>query len=355
MKNFSFKSKASVIKTLKEPPKPKKINWQKWSWIGIICAALAFAGFRIFNGVAIIRGHGQVELEKQALNFTNDIKLLDILVKEGQEVEQGDTLFFYQKENIDDGGAAIRNSYNVQKPIDWIEKERLNLRKQIALKKIEKDNLASRIKFKEEEFKHQQDLVLLGVNDIEYTLTSIQSEIVKLNTQQKILVEEIRFLKKHLYRLKKQEKEIKSIENEKIAHTTGALNQIFAYVALIDGLIGNINFSPNEVCYEKQDVMTIHQKENISIRAYFDPELVGYLQINDVMQIKFPNGVKGLGRISNIYISTKELPGEFQKKYEPTERNIVVDILPITDEEGNRWANFYKMTVDVSRLKYELD
>ena len=132
------------------------------------------------------------------------------------------------------------------------------------------------------------------------------------------------------------------------------INEITPYVALIDGIIGNINFSPNEVCYEKQDVMTIHQKENISIRAYFDPKLMSHLDINDVMQIKFPDGMKGLGRISNIYISTKEVPVEFQNRYEPVQRNVVIDIMPITEEEGAGWVNFYKMTVDVFKLKYEL-
>jgi multidrug resistance efflux pump len=354
MKSFNFKTKTSVIKTLKEPPKAKqKINWQKWSWIGILSTIVLFCGFRVFNGVAILRGNGQVELKKQALTFTNDIKILDILVEEGQEVKKGDTLFFYHNE-YNEIGNSIRNSYNAQKPIDWIEKERLNLRKQIALKNIEKDNLSSRLKFKNDEFKHQQDLVLLGVNNIEYTLTSIESEIMKIEVQEKILKEEISFLRKHLYRLRKQEAEIQKLETDKQTFEKVMINEIIPYVALIDGIIGNINFSPNEVCYEKQDVMTIHQKENISIRAYFDPELMSHLEINDVMQIKFPDGMKGLGRISNIYISTKELPVEFQSKYEPVRRNVVIDIMPITEEEGTRWVNFYKMTVDVSKLKYEL-
>lgn len=354
MKNFSFKSKNSVIKTLKEPPRPKKINWQKWSWTAILVSAGLFFGFRVFNGVAILRGHGQVELNKQALTFTNDIKVLDIFVKEGQEVKKGDTLFFYQNE-FNETGATIRNSINVNKPIDWIEKERLNLKKQIAMKKIEKKNLASRLKFKEEEFKHQQDLVLLGVNDIEYTLTTIQGDIVRIRSAHEGLIEEIRFLRKHMLLLKKQEEDIKNLEADEANLAGEVINQRLPYVALINGIIGNINFSSNEVCYEQQDVMTIHQKEKISIRAYFDPELIGYLQINDVMQIRFPDGAKGLGRINNIYISTKELPTEFQSKYQPTERNVVIDIMPITEEEGSRWGKFYKMTVGVSRLKYELE
>ncbi|MEM6963775.1 MAG: hypothetical protein AAF573_03350 [Bacteroidota bacterium] len=353
MKNFSFKSKTSVIKTLKEPPKPKKVNWQKWSWIAILTSAALFFGLRIFNGVAILRGHGQVELRKQALTFTNDVKVLDILVTEGQEVTKGDTLFYYQNEYYQTGN-TIRNTVNVNRPIDWIEKERLNLRKQIALKKIEKKNLAARLQFKKDEFQHQQDLVLLGVNDIEYTLTAIQADVVKLETAQKILVEEIRFLRKHLAMLKKQESEIKTLEADQAQMAGDMINQELPYVAQMDGIVGSINLSPNEVCYEQQDVMTIHQREEISVRAYFDPELMAHLQINDVMQIYFPDGTKGLGRISNIYISTKELPKEFQSKYEPTERNVVVDVLPITEEEGTRWINFYKMTVVVSRLKYEL-
>ncbi len=352
MKNFRFKTKTSVIKTLKEPPRPqRKINWQKWSWIGIIVSAVLFSGFRIFDKVTLVKGLGQVELSKQVVGFTDDIRLGAILVTEGQHVCIGDTLFFYQYDYYD-GEMAARLPSTAKKPIDWLERERLNLKKQISLKNIEKENLSTRIRFKEEELKHQQDLVLLGVNEIEATLTKIEAEILKLNTQAKILHEEIHFLKQHLSRLYREEEKIR---NAGIAtqiaggHIDG---NTIPYLALIDGFVGNINFSPNEVCYEKQDVMTIHQKEDISIRAFFDPELVGYLYLDDIMKIKFPDGTQGQGRISNIYISTKELPVEFQKKYEPIERNVVVDIQPLNEEEEIRWIDFYKMNVDVSKSKW---
>ena len=352
MKNFNFKSKKSVIKTLKEPPKAKKINWQKWSWMAILVAIFSMLGMRIFNGVAIVRGKGQVELEKQAVNFTDDIRLLKIFVKEGQQVELGDTLFLYKRET-EPGVGGVSSKVTINKPVDWIEKERLSLKKQIALKKIERDNLTGKIKFKEEEFKHQQDLVLLGVNNIEYTLTSIESDILSLKTKKKMLEQEVYYLRKHLYQLRKQEKDAMDFKQQELDAQQGYIDQIIPYIAKTSGIVGNVNFSDNEACYEKQDVVTIHKKDEISILAYFHPELTPYLQINEVLQIKFPDGTKGLGRVNNIYISTYALPSEFQNKYEPTQRNVVVDVLPLTPEEGKRWVNFYKMTVDIKRLKYE--
>ena len=51
------------------------------------------------------------------------------------------------------------------------------------------------------------------------------------------------------------------------------------------------------------------------------------------------------GKIVHSYISTYALPSEFQKKYEPTERTILVDIEPINVNEAELWRKFYLMDV----------
>ncbi|MEM7298982.1 MAG: hypothetical protein AAF391_12035 [Bacteroidota bacterium] len=70
------------------------------------------------------------------------------------------------------------------------------------------------------------------------------------------------------------------------------------------------------------------------------------------MTISFPDGSKGKGYIKKYHISTKELPPEFQKKYEPTERTILTEIYPIDEETANLWKKFYKMDVKVSLPRF---
>lgn len=347
MKNFHIKQKAAVIKTLKEPPHPKqKINWQRWFWMALLAYIIFSLAQYIFHGVAIVHGEGQVELSKQAITFTNDIQVIDILVTEGNTVKEGDTLFYYKNE-LD---ATLNNQVTVlnHQPIDWILKEKLTIQKQIELKKIQLDVFNERIAFKTEELQHQKELVLLGVNHIESTLTEIQAAILRAKAQEKALKNEISYLRKHLSKLKRQEKQMQKMEYHNIEHLAATQ----CYIAKMDGIIGQINFNNNEVCYEKQDVMTIHKMNNISIKAYFDPEEIPYVEKGDHLDIKFPDGSKGKGIVHNFYVSTYALPSEFQKKYEPTERNIVVDILPLHELEASKWTKFYKMTVDLSKERY---
>ncbi|MEO1261894.1 MAG: efflux RND transporter periplasmic adaptor subunit [Bacteroidota bacterium] len=347
MKTFRFKQKSSIVRTLKEPPKPKqKFNWQRWMWVGIICLVLGKVSFRVYKGVALVRGEGQVELKKQAINFIDDIKVLELWVEEGDTVQRGDTLFFYKNETS--AHMAANRVVNVNKPVDWIEKEKLNIRKKMELNRIESQSIQSMLNFKLEEYQHQKDLVLLGVNHIESTLTEFQSTILGLQSQQKALGRENDYYKKHLAMLRSQERQLKNLEWSKVSH----LNDTACYVALMDGIIGQINFEPNEVCYETHDVMTLHQMGQISIKAYLDPEEVPFVNRGDRVNVRFPDGSDGIGLVHNFYVSTYALPTEFQKKYEPTERNVVIDVMPISEGEAMHWMGFYKMTVEVSKLKY---
>ena len=348
MKSFKFKKQASVISTLKEPPKAKKkkFNWQRLTYALLLAGIAFYVGKKVYIGVAKVRGEGQVELKKQAVTFTNDIELMSILVAEGDTVKQGDTLFWYKNEMDEDGGVALAN---INQPVDWILRERLHVQKDIAIKKIKRSRFAKELKFKQDELQHQKELVLLGVNNIESKLTSIQEEILIMKAEQKALNNEIYYLKKYLAQLNSQEKEIQSIEIGKAQQ----VNQTAFYVAQMDGIIGQINFNNNEVCYEKEDVMTIHKMDEISIKGYFDPEEVQYIQRGGKVEVLFPNGGRGTGIIHNFYVSTYALPAEFQKKYEPVERNVVVDIVPVNELEAERWSRFYKMQVKIETPRFK--
>lgn len=348
MKSFKFKKQASVISTLKEPPiaKKKKFNWQRLIYIAILLGIIIYVGRNIYIGVAEVRGEGQVELKKQAVTFTNDIEILDILVSEGDTVIQGDTLFWYKNETDDEGGVALASG---SQPVDWILREKLHTEKDIALKRIKRTRYSKELKFKHDELQHQKELVLLGVNNIESKLTYIQEEIIRLEAEKKAINNEIYYLKNYLTQLNLQEKEIQNIEINRAQQ----LNQSAYYIAQMDGIIGQINFHNNEVCYEKEDVMTIHKMDEISIKGYFDPEEIRYIQRGGKVEVLFPNGGRGTGIIHNFYVSTYALPAEFQKKYEPVERNVVVDIIPLNELEAERWSRFYKMQVEIKTPRFK--
>ena len=97
--------------------------------------------------------------------------------------------------------------------------------------------------------------------------------------------------------------------------------------------------------------MVIHQLENLKIKAYFHQSLYQEIRLGEEVEIEFPDGTIGRGVINNFYVSTYELPAEFQKRYEPVERRIVVDVLPLNLDEATRWIGYYKMAVTIVKKK----
>ena len=347
MKQFSLKQKTSVIKTLKEPPKEKPgINWQRIFFIGVLLLVVYSIGKKIYRGTFLIIGDGQVKLAKQSVQFTDDIRIASILVEEGDTVKTGDTLFYYRYESSKNNITSI---VSTDTPPDWLLREKLNTRKQISIKKAELQRYRKQLEFKEKELEHQKELIILGVNEIESRLSYIQDDIIRMKSTRDVMLKEIYYLRKHLKALEAQELEQKQTRIRRRESGTA----IMPYIAKITGIIGQINLDPNEVCYKQQNVLAIHQLDQLSIKAFFDPFDVPNINKGDKVWIKFPDGTESSGIIHNFYVSTYAVPAEFQKKYEPVERNVVAEVLPMNELEMEKWLKFYKMQAEVAKYRYQ--
>ena len=101
----------------------------------------------------------------------------------------------------------------------------------------------------------------------------------------------------------------------------------------IEGSITNIQKQAFEVALKTEVIMSLHQPKNVHIRGYFDQEDLGDIHEGDIVQVEFPDGTFSLGRVDRFEFSTRILPIEFQKKFEPTTRTLAVDILPLKDKD----------------------
>ena len=358
MKSFTgFKYQRSVLKTVDEPPVKKPFNWDRFLFILALLSIVAYFAYSVYSKVTFIKVHGQVILDKMAVNFTDDIRLKEICVKEGDGILEGDTLFVYTYEDKEKLDNDIKN-YNMNNittsSSEWITREKLRAKQQIAIKESEKKVRKIALSSKKMELKEQEQQILLGV-DVAHKLPPIQSAIVKLDGDIAAIRREIKILKNHLYRLRKQEKLERELDemkrNAKLSAEAHYLDMTYHYVTPVAGEIGQINNSPNEVCYKSHDVMVIHQLENLKIKAYFNQKLFQEIQLGDQVDIEFPDGTISRGIIDNFYVSTYQLPEEFQKKYEPVERSIVVDVLPLNMNQASIWIGYYKMAVTVVKKK----
>lgn len=358
MKNFTgFKYQKSVLRTVEEPPVKKKFNWDRFLFICAVLLIGFWFTYKTYNRVAFVSVNGQVLMEKTNIHFTEDVRISQIFVEEGQSIKMGDTLFSYRYEDSD----ALLGMVGMTKPIrpsrdlsNWFLKEKLNIKRQIALKRSEVQAIVANKKIKQLELEEQKKQILLGV-DVAYKIPPLLSEIAALDGDREMVNEEIKVLLKHLAMLRRQAKKAAKEEEAfmqlQMAAEEPTGNILLYYTSPLDGLIGRILNSPNEVCYESENVMTVHKLDKLKIRAYFTQESYREIKIGDEVSVKFPDGTLGQGVIHNFYISTYPVPPEFQSKHEPMERSVVADVLPLNEEEARHWTGYYKMAVKIIKSK----
>ena len=349
MREFQLRSQPTILTTLKEPPKKgknKKVKWQRISFLLVAFAIVCFIGVQLYIRLAVIQANAQLELKKQLVQFPSDIKIHELYIAEGEEIEKGDTLLKYTIP-VDD--QLTTSEINIDKPIEWILRERISTQKQIELKKIQSAEVERQLAMRRGLHETKKELILLGsYNDRnEYEELSIQ--INRLEAEKAAIGEEVAYLGKLLYRLNIENANYKRIETRK----KEIIEESHFYVAKLDGVIGQINYNENEICYRKDELLTIHRNKDVRIKAFFDPSDMQYLNEGDLVDINYPDKTSSKGVITNFHVATYALPSEFQKKYEPTERNIVAEVQMLEDTQ-KPLMSYYKMNVLVSKNRYNL-
>lgn len=342
MEQFQFKPGNATIRHLKEiPKKKKKMNTDRVLFILLLVIIACYGLYKLYKNVALIQVDGMVTMDKMQVHFTNDIRILSLEVEEGAEIQAGDTLFKFKNQYFEDDAA---NYVTYSSNIERINRELLDLNRELSKKRTERSILQNRLKTSRFELEKIRELVVLAA----YTRGKFESKqqlVHGIEDDLALVKEEIRYLGRHITQLDKLKREYRI---RSTGGHGGMAQTSRYYVAPSDGIIGRINVTENEVCYKSNDVMTIHQSENIRIQAYFNQEVLDRIQIGEEVQVEFPDGTKQKGLINRFYISTYELPPEFQKKYEPTQRSILVDIIPMDEADLDGWKRFYKMSVKVS-------
>lgn len=349
MRDFQLRSTPTILTTLKEPPKKvkkRKINWQRISFLAAALAVLCFVGIKIYINLAVIQADAQLELHKQLVHFPNDVEIEALFVEEGEKIKKGDTLFKY---SIPVDHQSTTSEINIDKPIEWIQRERINTKKTIELRRIEQSEIEEQIVMRKKMHATKKSMILLGSHNDRNEYEELSIQINKLGAQKEGLREEIAYLSGLLSRLNLENSNYKRIETKK----RDFIETKYFYISKLDGIIGQINYNENEICYRKEELLTIHRTSDVRIKAFFDPSDMKYLKEGDVVSINYPDNTSSQGIITNFHIATYALPEEFQKKYEPTERNIVAEVKLIQDAP-RPLMSYYKMNVLITKNRYKL-
>ncbi len=340
MKNFTYNKKVSRIRTLKEPKrKTKKMNFDRVLYFIVIGIGLFFLVRHLYKKLAWTKGNGMVLMQKVDVNFTEDIRVKDIYVQAGDTVKQHKKLFSYTNNQFDNDANM---QLNLITGVQSNENEYLKYQQQIALKQNLLRNIRTQLAAVTKQETTQTKLVLLDA----LTKTSLQT----LRNTKVQLTQQMQLIQGELALLRQFKKQVYQTNNQQL----NSQNQILksSYASPIDGIVGQMFKASEESCYKTETVMTIHNPKDIFINAYFKLEDLTYVKKGCSVKVVFPDKSTSDGIIETVYISTYEAPSEFQKKYEPTERNLLVKIIPQHNEDIALWRSFYKLEVELRIGRY---
>ncbi|MGZ5190430.1 MAG: hypothetical protein ACXWCZ_05385 [Flavisolibacter sp.] len=369
MKSINFQRNKSLIRVASEQKsmKKKQRNWDRILYLGLLLTFILFMLYYFFFKFVYVHAYGHVIIENTHIRLTDDARVIEFFVHEGDSIQKNDTLFSYALDRDDDinGQSSLSiGSITAAGKDEWWVKELFALKKKIVLNNIDISENGNLIANYKTEIKRLSNEVILDVMP-KSRLDYVQNEIFRLNTENQKLHKENSELygltktlgpgtNKNKYsniRLKNGASNSLS-ELNKLAFSEELLSEPKYFKSPISGVSTRIFIHNYETALKSEEIMSIHQAHPAFIKAYFEQEDLRYFKVGDEFEIEFPDGTTSTGILKRFYIATYTLPEEFQKKYEPTTRSIAADIYPADSLEIKKWHTFYKMSVDISKLKF---
>jgi hypothetical protein len=372
MKSINFQRNKSFIRVVNEQTKKKKQrNWDKILYLFLLGSFLVFLFYYILSKFIYVRAYGHVIIESTHIRLTDDARIIEFYIHEGDSIKKNDTLFSYALDRDDDINGRASQAINIGSITggstdDWWVKELYALKKKITLNTIDISENANLIGTYKSEIKRLTNEVILDVLP-KTRLDLVQNEILKLTAQNQKLKQENNELFKlsktlgpttNKLRYKSSNINLKSGNGSsptdvfKLAFSDELLSEPKYFKSPISAIATRIYIQNFETALKSEEIIALHQARPAFIKSYFEQEDLRYFKVGDVFNIEFPDGTNSKGVLKRFYIATYTLPDEFQKKYEPTTRSIAGDIYPLDSSEIIKWKTFYKMSVDISKLKF---
>lgn len=370
MKSINFKRQSATIRLTHETKSKKPKNWDRIIYFVVLALIAGTLLNYLYSRFLLVRADGQILFENINIRLTADSRIMKYYVQEDDTVTEGDTLFSYEIDHLagSDGqhtNTTIHTGSNDTHYEDWIwfDKEIYNLQNKIAQDQIILKKNETLIAEIEQHCKQLYQEVMLDVLPKDQ-LESAKAQLINLQAQSAQMKDEMGHAQQMIIDLEAKKSfymrvpsnvniEMQSTNTSSIAASTDAPHEgLNYYLSPVSGAVNRILTGQFEVAMKQDEIMSMRSNKQMFIKAFFDQEDVEYIKVNDLVDIKFPDGKNYIGIVKRFYKATYTLPEEFQKKFEPTTRDIAADIYPIDSSESINWQNFYKMSVKISKFKY---
>jgi biotin carboxyl carrier protein len=317
-----------------------------------------------------IPGAGMVMLSPLSIRAEDDLKIQEILAPEGSCVDQGTPLVKFTY--LPHGNTAISLVKTAPLPVFSKipplkpDRELPEVEKTIRLRQLERTSKENQLTEVLGQLKNLERLASLELV-LRQDLTELRRQAEQLKIAINANADEIAELKKYKREIlayqgelrryqvaqRKYQEELQRARQNQITaqasstDNTSALTNDQHLIAPIKGQLIKLSRKQHEVALKGEEILQMDSFEHLQIKGYFAEKYQPYLEVGKPVEIEFPDGLKSRGEIIKFYHATLPLPPEFQKKYEPTTRSIIVDIGPIAGQ-AMEWKVLSNLTVKLS-------
>lgn len=336
---------------MEERKKPKKkVNWDKYIYFLVLLLIVFFVFRYFFFSLFYVDAPGHVLFKSLEIRVPEDITIHKIYKEEGDLVCPGDTLFNYisTKDELAYLSTTAMDIANAGS--QWVEREIYVLQKSIALNQnviYEKNQL---VEWNKKQIQRIENEVILDITP-KSKLENYQREVEKLTLEIEKLQNQNRIYQRLINNLSANFKQEGGLS---LDESGSVIEQYLMkhYIAPTEGTVTRLYKNDHEVALKSENILNIHKREDIFIKAYFDQKDFEHVREGDKVTVVFPDGESTVGDIKRFYFATYKMPEEFQKKHESTTRTIAADIFPIEREDQIKWKAFYMMEVNVRISKF---
>lgn len=376
MKSISFQRNKSLIRIVNEKGISKKKNWDRIIYLFLLIVFVVLIIYYTISKLFFIQANGHVIIESTRVRLTDDARIIDLYVSEGDSVGVNDTLFSYALDLDQDQSASSTANSDIIASVQgeskdlWHLKEIYSLKKSIGINNTKIKENEQVINSYNQELKRLTNEVILDVMP-KARLDAVQNEIIKLKNENQQLKDEngtyeelIRTIdplpSKGTINSNKRSRRSRggnsvSVNDgriEKLFFTDELLSHEKFFRAPMSGIVTRIYVKSTETALKSEEILNIHRGFPAYIKAFFEQKDLRYFNIGDKFELEFPDGTKSIGVLKRFYIATYQMPEEFQAKYEPTTRTIAGDIYPENEADREKWKIFNKMSVTLTKFKY---
>lgn len=306
-----------------ESPSPRRTRITTWLYglflVGIVGLAIWYAMYAYSH----YDGPGQVRVERTVVSPERDGRIQKIYPAEGEAVLRGDSLM------------RVAPGQPCEPPQDrFVVQDQRENRQRVEL-------LGQRIQdLRQERDRKQQELNRLRERKA--------LELGRTKPRRSDLEEEIYRLGDEIGRLRVQRRQARENADRPIGTSADPECKPFVVSAPHSGRVIRVHESEFSFVDSGTQVLSLaHSSPSVSVLAYLDRDLTGYVQRDDTVRVRLPDGSATRGVIRETYSTAQDFAQVKYDVYRPYATQLMAEIAPTNQGVKEQWRELDRTKVEV--------